>query len=344
MAEAGVKNVDVYSWQGVVGAQGPAGRRAQPSSTTAVVAALNEPQTKQQLTALGPRGRRQHAGAVRRLPAAGVRPLEESHRGPQDHRRLMHRDAHPDRSEHRHDRTSTPTITELRVIPVAGRDSMLLNLSGAHGPFFTRNLLILDRQRRPHRRRRGAGRREDPPDARRRARSWSSASRSARTSACCSRCSRRFADRDSRRPRPADLRPAHDHPRGHRASSRRCSTCSASTSSVPVAALLGEGQQRDAVEMLGYLFYVGDRTQDRPAVRQRARRRRRLVPPAPREGDDARGDRAPGRGGARALRLQRLQAQGRRAARRGGDRGDHARCTSAFRRRASRSTRTAAGC
>ena len=36
-----------------------------------------------------------------------------------------------------------PTITELRVIPVAGHDSMLLNLSGAHGPFFTRNILIL---------------------------------------------------------------------------------------------------------------------------------------------------------------------------------------------------------
>ena len=39
--------------------------------------------------------------------------------------------------------TSTPTVTDLRVIPIAGRDSMLLNLSGAHGPFFTRNLLIL---------------------------------------------------------------------------------------------------------------------------------------------------------------------------------------------------------
>ncbi|HZA96116.1 MAG TPA: glucarate dehydratase, partial [Burkholderiaceae bacterium] len=38
---------------------------------------------------------------------------------------------------------STPQVTDLRVIPVAGRDSMLLNLSGAHGPFFTRNLLIL---------------------------------------------------------------------------------------------------------------------------------------------------------------------------------------------------------
>jgi glucarate dehydratase len=36
---------------------------------------------------------------------------------------------------------------------------------------------------------------------------------------------------------------------------------------VPVAALLGEGQQRDAVEMLGYLFFVGDRTKtDLPYV------------------------------------------------------------------------------
>src|ERR1700741_424780 len=38
---------------------------------------------------------------------------------------------------------STPTVVALRVIPVAGRDSMLLNLSGAHGPYFTRNLVIL---------------------------------------------------------------------------------------------------------------------------------------------------------------------------------------------------------
>ena len=35
---------------------------------------------------------------------------------------------------------NTPTITRLEAIPVAGRDSMLMNLSGAHGPFFTRNL------------------------------------------------------------------------------------------------------------------------------------------------------------------------------------------------------------
>ncbi|MFZ4481762.1 MAG: glucarate dehydratase, partial [Rhodoferax sp.] len=39
--------------------------------------------------------------------------------------------------------SATPIVKALQVIPVAGHDSMLLNLSGAHGPFFTRNLLIL---------------------------------------------------------------------------------------------------------------------------------------------------------------------------------------------------------
>ncbi|MES3025752.1 MAG: enolase C-terminal domain-like protein [Pseudomonadota bacterium] len=37
----------------------------------------------------------------------------------------------------------TPTISAMRVIPVAGRDSMLLNLCGAHAPYFTRNLVLL---------------------------------------------------------------------------------------------------------------------------------------------------------------------------------------------------------
>lgn len=36
-----------------------------------------------------------------------------------------------------------PVIQTLEVVPVAGHDSMLLNLSGAHGPFFTRNIAIL---------------------------------------------------------------------------------------------------------------------------------------------------------------------------------------------------------
>ena len=36
-----------------------------------------------------------------------------------------------------------PTIERMEVIPVAGYDSMLLNLAGAHGPFFTRNIVVL---------------------------------------------------------------------------------------------------------------------------------------------------------------------------------------------------------
>ena len=37
-----------------------------------------------------------------------------------------------------------PTIVRSSVYPVAGHDSMELNLSGAHAPYFTRNVLILE--------------------------------------------------------------------------------------------------------------------------------------------------------------------------------------------------------
>ena len=43
----------------------------------------------------------------------------------------------------RHAASGAPAVTEMQVIPVAGEDSMLLNLSGAHGPLFTRNIVIL---------------------------------------------------------------------------------------------------------------------------------------------------------------------------------------------------------
>ena len=46
-------------------------------------------------------------------------------------------------TEHQHHARHAPVVTHLDVIPVAGHDSMLLNLSGAHGPFFTRNIVIL---------------------------------------------------------------------------------------------------------------------------------------------------------------------------------------------------------
>src|SRR4051812_33779792 len=40
--------------------------------------------------------------------------------------------------------SSTPRVTSMRVIPVAGYDCMLLNLCGAHGPYFTRTIVILE--------------------------------------------------------------------------------------------------------------------------------------------------------------------------------------------------------
>ena len=52
MAEAGVRNVDVYSWQAIVAPKGlPADVRKRMHD--AVVAAINEPATKQQFAALG---------------------------------------------------------------------------------------------------------------------------------------------------------------------------------------------------------------------------------------------------------------------------------------------------
>ena len=154
--------------------------------------------------------------------------------------------------------SSTPTVTDLRVIPVAGRDSMLLNLSGAHAPYFTRNLLILTDSAG----RTGIGEvpggekiRQTLQDARPLVVGQPLGSQQRVVDAV----QRGFADRDAggRGLQTFDLR----------------TTIHAVTAiesalldllgqhlDVPVAALLGEGQQRDAVEMLGYLFYIGDRT------------------------------------------------------------------------------------
>lgn len=37
----------------------------------------------------------------------------------------------------------TPKIISMQVVPVAGHDSMLMNVGGAHGAYFTRNIVIL---------------------------------------------------------------------------------------------------------------------------------------------------------------------------------------------------------
>jgi len=153
--------------------------------------------------------------------------------------------------------SSAPIITEMLVIPVAGQDSMLLNLSGAHSPFFTRNIVIL-KDNAGHT---GVG--EVPGGERIRqtledARELVIGQSIGTYNNILNSVRNRFADRDAagRGLQTFDLRITI-----HVVTAIEAATLDllGQFLGVPVAALLGTGQQRKAVEMLGYLFYVGDR-------------------------------------------------------------------------------------
>jgi glucarate dehydratase len=151
----------------------------------------------------------------------------------------------------------TPSVTSMRVIPVAGHDGMLLNLSGAHGPFFTRNIVLLTDDTGHT----GAGEVPGGEKIRRvleESQPLVIGQPLAAYNAVLNKIRLRFADRDceGRGVQTFDLR----------------TTVHALTAvesalldllgqflDLPVAALLGEGQQRSSVEVLGYLFFVGDR-------------------------------------------------------------------------------------
>jgi glucarate dehydratase len=153
--------------------------------------------------------------------------------------------------------TGAPRVTDMKVVPVAGQDSMLLNLSGAHAPYFTRNLVILTDSAGNT----GVG--EVPGGEK--IRQTLEESRDLVIGAglgtwnnILSEVGRRFADRDSggRGLQTFDLRIT-----VHCQAALECALLDllGQHLGVPVAALLGEGQQRDQVEMLGYLFFIGDR-------------------------------------------------------------------------------------
>lgn len=153
--------------------------------------------------------------------------------------------------------SGAPVVTGMQVIPVAGQDSMLLNLSGAHGPFFTRNIVILEDSAG------NAGIGEVPGGERIRktledAKSLVIGMSIGNYNNILNSVRRRFADRDSggRGLQTFDLRVTI-----HAVTALEAALLDllGKFLEVPVAALLGEGQQRTAVEMLGYLFYVGDR-------------------------------------------------------------------------------------
>ncbi len=155
--------------------------------------------------------------------------------------------------------TPTPRIAEYRVIPVAGRDSMLLNLSGAHAPFFTRNILILTDTAGNT----GVG--EVPGGEKIRqtledARAMVVGQPIGSGQSILRRVQDEFAHRDSggRGLQTFDLRTTI-----HTLTAIECAMLDllGQHLNLPIAALLGEGQQRDSVEMLGYLFFIADRRQ-----------------------------------------------------------------------------------
>ena len=153
--------------------------------------------------------------------------------------------------------SSTPRITALRVIPVAGHDGMLMNLSGAHGPFFTRNILVLTDSAGNT----GVG---EVPGGEKIRQTLEDAGALivgqpiGNYNAILNTMRTQFAERDSggRGQQTFDLRIAI-----HAVTAAEAALLDllGQHLDVPVAALLGDGQQRDAVQMLGYLFYVGDR-------------------------------------------------------------------------------------
>ncbi len=150
-----------------------------------------------------------------------------------------------------------PKIVKMEVVPVAGHDSMLLNLSGAHSPFFTRNIVILTDDTG------NTGLGEVPGGEKIRqtledCRELVVGRTLGEYKNIVKEIHERYAQLDAggRGNQTFDLRttvhvmttveaPLLDLLGQHM--------------QVPVAALLGEGQVRESVKFLGYLFYVADR-------------------------------------------------------------------------------------
>jgi glucarate dehydratase len=172
--------------------------------------------------------------------------------------------------------SAPPVVREFEVVPVAGHDSMLLNLSGAHAPFFTRNLVIAtdsDGQQGLGEVPGGEGIRQTLNEAR----ALVLGQPVSAVASVLQSVQRTFAGRDAggRGLQTFDLRIT-----VHAMAAIESALLDLWGQHVglPVAALLGEGVQRREVPVLGYLFFVGDRRKSPLPYRQ---------PTAPRDAWDA---------------------------------------------------------
>lgn len=152
--------------------------------------------------------------------------------------------------------SSTPVVTTMQVIPVAGHDSMLMNLSGAHAPYFTRNIVIIKDNAGhtgvgeiPGRKIRQTLEDAIPLVVGKTLGEYKNVLGAVRN---------QFADRDAggRGLQTFDLRTTIHVVTGIEAA---LLDLLGQHLGVNVASLLGDGQQRSEVEMLGYLFFIGNR-------------------------------------------------------------------------------------
>ena len=152
---------------------------------------------------------------------------------------------------------ASPIITDMKVIPVAGQDSMLLNIGGAHSAWFTRNIVVLT-DNAGHT---GVG---EAPGGETILKTLQEAiplvvgQEVARLNKVVQNVHKgnQAADFDT-------------FGKGAWTFELRVNAVAAleaalldllgQTLGVPVCELLGPGKQRDAVTVLGYLFYIGDR-------------------------------------------------------------------------------------
>lgn len=153
-----------------------------------------------------------------------------------------------------------PKITSLEVVPIAGYDSMLFTLSGAHAPFFTRNIIIL-KDDAGHQ---GIGEIHGGDLIHQILQSYQSVV-----------VGREITDYRNilNDVRKQATKSAKDNGEGlqelnisnlqfvvHADAALECALLDLYGKFVnkPMCDIIGEGRQRDKVEMLGYLFYVGD--------------------------------------------------------------------------------------
>jgi glucarate dehydratase len=170
-------------------------------------------------------------------------------------------------------RTTTPVVIDMQVIPVAGHDSMLLNLCGAHAPYFTRNLVLL----KDSAGRSGIGEvpgGEGIRQALERIKGLVVGQPIGLYNRTLNSLRRAIAGRDGSGPQATQHQvtsaaEAAVLKQPHEINLRLDNVITAVEAAlldllgqhleVPVAELLGSGQQRDSVPMLAYLFYIGDR-------------------------------------------------------------------------------------